>query len=75
MVEFNFPTKMVKLADLDQEMLRTAWHRSEVRDDPCAEYHIGEGWGIIAHDVAVAQREGKDEIVAFYDKELLEVFS
>jgi hypothetical protein len=67
----SFPTKMVKLADIDSDLLKAAWHRSEVRDDPCAEYHIGGGWGITAEDVVEALRSDALEIRAFYDAELI----
>jgi hypothetical protein len=67
----TFPTKMVKLADIDRDILQAAWYRSEVRDDPCAEYHIGEGWGIVAGSVVAAQKDDAKEITAFYDAELI----
>jgi hypothetical protein len=70
--EFPFPTKMVKLADIAPETLKSAWSRANVKDDPCAEYHIGDGWGIVASDVP--NPFGMDlsqEIMAFYDPEAM----
>ena len=58
-------TKMVKIDSINRETLRAAKHRADYRDDPCAEYSIGDGWLIVASDVSKALRDDEQEIKAY----------
>ena len=60
-------TKMVKVSSINHQILLNAQHRAEYRDDPCAEYCIGDGWVVVAEDVSKAMQDGATDIKVYED--------